>query len=103
MTRYKIEVMETGKQIPYEGTIQDRLHVMQELAQRFKSNIRLWSCTPVDDGQGCVDFEVDIIHEVKYIERENYARPKKTKEDVEELKLMQERPALEEKYPHLKK
>jgi hypothetical protein len=40
--------------------------VMQQLAQRFKSNIRLWASWPVDDGQGCVDFEVEIIHEVTY-------------------------------------
>ena len=73
MTKYKIEVMKTGKQTPYEGTIQDRLHVMQELAQRFKSNVRLWVSYPVDDNNGCVDYETEIIHEVKYIERKKYA------------------------------
>lgn len=66
LTRYKLEVMTTGEQTPYEGTVEDRLRVMQELAQRFKSNIRLWASWPVDDGCGCVDYEVEIIHEVTY-------------------------------------
>lgn len=66
MVKYTIEIVKTGKQTPYEGTIQDRLHIMQKLAQQFKSNVRLWASEPVDDGQGCVDFEVEVIHEVKY-------------------------------------
>lgn len=66
MVKYTIEVVKTGKQTPYKGTIEDRLHIMQELAQRFKSNIRLWSSWPVDDGNGCVDYEVEIIKEVIY-------------------------------------
>lgn len=66
MVKYTIEIVETGKQTPYEGTIQDRLHIMQQLAQQFKSNVRLWSSYPVDDGCGCIDYEVEIIHEVKY-------------------------------------
>jgi hypothetical protein len=64
--KYTIEVVNTHEQTRYEGSTQDRLHVMQQLAQRFKSNIRLWASWPVDDGQGCVDFEVEIIHEVTY-------------------------------------
>lgn len=58
--------MATGEQTPYEGEIKDRLHVMQKLAQRFKSNIRLWASWPVDDGQGCVDYEVEVIHVVEF-------------------------------------
>lgn len=75
MVKYTIEVVETGKQTPYEGTIQDRLHVMHKLAQHFKSNIRLWSSVPVDDGSGCVDFDVEIIHEVKYAHHEPITNP----------------------------
>lgn len=64
--RYTIEVVATGEQTKYEGSVQDRLHVMQKLAQQFKSNIRLLAATPVSDGSGCVDYDVDIIHEVTY-------------------------------------
>lgn len=67
--RYKIEVVATGEQTTYEGSIQDRLHIMQELAQRFKSNVRLWSSVPVDDGCGCIDWDVEIVHEVTYQEQ----------------------------------
>lgn len=76
MVKYTIEVVSTGNQETYEGSLQDAPHIMMELADRFTSNIRLWAATPVDDGQGCIDYDVEIIKEVKYIERENYARPK---------------------------
>lgn len=66
MVKHTIEVVTTGAQTPYEGTVNDRLHVMHELAQRFKSNIRLWASYPVDDGNGCVDYEVEVIHELIY-------------------------------------
>lgn len=64
MVRYKLEVVETHDQTPYEGRLQDATHVMIELANRFNSNVRLWSAVPVDDGAGCIDFDVEIIKEV---------------------------------------
>lgn len=73
MEKYHIEIVNTKAQTLYEGSIKDRLHVMQKLAYKFKSNVRLWGTVPVDDNNGCVDFETEIIHEVKYIERKKYA------------------------------
>lgn len=66
MEKYKIEIVNTHEQITYTGSIQDRLHVMTALAQKFKSNVRLWRSWPVDDGCGCIDYEVEIVHEVAY-------------------------------------
>jgi len=65
MVKYKIEVEKTHEQVPYEGRLQDVAHVMLNLANRFNSNILLWSSYPVPDGSDCVDFEVEIIKTVK--------------------------------------
>ena len=64
MVRYTIEVVSTGNQEKYEGRLQDVTHVMMNLADRFNSKIRLWSAVPVDDGCGCIDYDVEIIKEV---------------------------------------
>lgn len=64
LTRYTLEVVETGNQEKYEGRLQDVTHVMMNLANRFNSKIRLWSAVPVDDGCGCIDYDVAIIKEV---------------------------------------
>jgi len=64
--KYSIEVVNTKAQTPYEGSLKDRVPIMQKLATKFKSNVRLWAATPVDDGNGCIDHEVEIIKEVIY-------------------------------------
>ena len=59
-----IEVTRTGEQVKTDTLISQS--TMTGLARHFRSNIRLLDIVPVDDGEGCVDFEEEIIREVKY-------------------------------------
>ena len=59
-----VEVTRTGEQIKTNDLASTS--AMTGLAHHFKSNIRLLNIVPVDDGQGCVDFEEEIIREVNY-------------------------------------